>query len=163
MAIGQIKELSIVDGQITAVVETGSGPAVTATVMPQAGGEFHPQVGDTVYFRHAGQEVVVLGIFSSDAITTPGESLIFARNAAGEVVTKIHLKADGIAYVGTGLDFVALAAKVDASIDAIVNAIAGAAVLAGDGGAAFKANIGAALGISLPAIGSVASTNLKAD
>jgi hypothetical protein len=64
---------------------------------------------------------------------------------------------------GGGTDFVALAMATDNKIQAIADAITNAAVTPMDGGAAFKAAIIAAMTPALAAIGSVASSNLKAD
>jgi len=176
--IGEIKEISTVDGQMIAIIKDmnkidGSGPEVTATIMQSGGSEFYPLVGDKVVYHRTGQEIVVTGIFAKDTDTSRGEGLLFSRSAAGTIAATVHLKANGaievkpgtgqVAAVGNGADFVAMAAKVDASIEAIATAIEGAGVQAGDGGAVFKGNIVTALGISLPLIGSVASTNLKAD
>jgi phage gp45-like len=70
----------------------------------------------------------------------------------------------GLQKFGNGSDFVAMAQKVDSSIDAIVNAISAAVTsTVPDGGALFKSNIMSALTPALEAIGSVASTNVKAD
>lgn len=66
----------------------------------------------------------------------------------------------GTATTGAGSDFVAMSTLVSSQLSAIKSAIAGAAVVPMDGGAAFKANILLALA-AFP--GPVASTNLKAD
>jgi hypothetical protein len=93
--IGHIKEVSIEDGQITAVVETGTGQAVTARVMAASGAEFYPMPGDSVLCHRAGQEVVVSAVLHGDASTERGEGVIFARNELGEIVAKIWLYPDG--------------------------------------------------------------------
>lgn len=60
-------------------------------------------------------------------------------------------------------DFVALSSKVEAELAKIKSAIKGAAVTAGDGGAAFKSNIMSALNSSgMGASGSTAATKVKA-
>ena len=64
---------------------------------------------------------------------------------------------------GGGADFVALAQTTDDKIQAIVDAITNAAPGSMDGGAAYKAAMVALLSASIPALGSVASGNLKAD
>lgn len=161
--LGTIKEISTVDGQHVAIIETGSGPAVTATIMQGGSVDFNPLAGDRVLFHYVGREVVVSAIFSEDATSAPGEWLVFSRNTAGVVQATLHLKADGTVNAGNGSDFVAMSTTTDQKIEAIYNAIASAAVGSADGGAAFKANIIAALDISWPLIGSIASTNLKAD
>lgn len=161
--IGTIKEISTVDGQHTVIIETGSGPAVTATVMQSAGVDFQPLAGDRAVYHYAGSEVVVSAIFSEDATSGPGEWLVFSRDSAGVVQAKVHLKSDGTVNCGTGADFVSMSTTTDQKIEAIYNAIAAAVVGSADGGATFRTNIIAALDISWPAIGSIASTNLKAD
>lgn len=73
-----------------------------------------------------------------------------------------HIEIDGTTvYLGDGsaANFVALANLVTAQLSALKSAISGAGVLAGDGGATFKAAIIAALG-GWPA--SVAATKVKA-
>lgn len=72
---------------------------------------------------------------------------------------RIHFGASNIT-IGTGTDFVAMAAKVTTQLAALKSAISGAGVTAGDGGAAFKTAILAALS-TWP--GAIASTDLKAD
>jgi hypothetical protein len=72
----------------------------------------------------------------------------------------VHLKADMIAFGGLVTQFVALAPLVTAQLNALKAAIAGAAVVAGDGGAAFKANLIAALS-AWPA--TVAATKVRAE
>lgn len=86
---------------------------------------------------------------------TDGEIVVDSGDLAVTVNTET--------VVGSGTDFVALAQKVEDKIRAIVDAITNAAVGSMDGGAAFKAAIIAALNISLPAIGSVASQKLKTE
>jgi phage baseplate assembly protein V len=97
--------------------------------------------------------------------------------ATGEVVVysqfgqEILLKTDGSVEitapagvtVGSGTSPVALAIQTNAKFEAISNAINSAAVGTADGGAAFKANLIAALNISFPTIGDVDSSNLSAD
>lgn len=173
MAIGHIKTVSVVDGQVTAYVTTGSGTGVTVTIMPQGSLDFQPLAGDAVQFHRSGQEIVVTGVFSEDNQAGPGEAVLFSRTSPGVIAATVHVKATGaievkpgtgqVAGVGEGSDFVAMSTKTDQKIQAILDAINGAAVGSADGGAAFKANIVAALNVSLPAIGPVASSNLKAD
>lgn len=161
MAIsGTIKTLAIVEGQIVATVATGSGPEVTVVIMPDAGGEFHPLPGDVVVYERSGQEYVAKAVFAADTSTLPGESLIFARNAAGEVVAKIHLKADGRVYVGDGTDFVAMAAKVNAMFELINDIITTWTPVANDGGAALQTAWTTRWPLEKQ---DVDSTNLKAD
>lgn len=76
---------------------------------------------------------------------------------------KVFLKNDGNVYLGSkdATDYVALASKVEAELAKIKNAISGAAVSGGDGGAAFKANIIAGLTSSgMGAAGSTAATKV---
>jgi phage gp45-like len=78
---------------------------------------------------------------------------------------KVFLSADGGVYLGSpdATDWIALSSKVEAELTKIKTAISGAAVLANDGGATFKANIIAALtSSSMGASGSTASTSTKA-
>lgn len=171
--IGHIKSVTVGDGQVVATIETGAGPAVTATVMPMGSLDFQPLPGDSVLFHRSGQEICISAVFSEDNQAGPGEAVIFSRSAPGVITAIVHLKADGTieikpgqgmtANIGNGIDFVAMATKTDAKIEAIKTAISVAAVGSADGGAAFKENIIAALDASWPAIGSIASTNLKAD
>lgn len=160
--IGTIKEIKPVDGQLQAVIETGSGPAVTATIMQAGAVDFFPIPGDRVLYHYAGKEVVVSAIFSEDNSAAPGEWLVFSRNPAGEVQAVLHLKADGTVNAGTGADFVALAAKVDAlwaTLDKLFRT--DWTPVANDGGAALQM---AWLTVAFPTPpSSVASTNLKAD
>ena len=73
----------------------------------------------------------------------------------------LHLKPNGEVHAGaaTASSFVALATLVAAELTALKTAISGAAVVTGDGGAAFKTNLLAALA-SWP--GNVAATKVKA-
>lgn len=75
---------------------------------------------------------------------------------------RVHLKADGTIEAGAGgtVNAVALANLVASELSALKSAISGAAVVAGDGGAAFKANILTALA-SWP--GAVAASKVKAE
>lgn len=164
--IGHIKEVSIEDGQITAIVETGTGQAVTARVMAASGAEFYPMPGDSVLCHKAGQEVVVSAVLHGDASTDRGEGVIFSRNESGDVVANIHLKADGKVIVkpttgveiGNASDFVAMSKKVDALWAALWGVINGWAPVYES---ALKTSFLAAFPPPGPA--SVASTNLKAD
>jgi hypothetical protein len=174
VAIGHIKTVSVVDGQYEITVDTGSGPAITATLMLPAGIDAKPLAGDAVRFSRNGQEIAITGLFTEDVNADDGEAILFSRSGDGSIVASVWMKNDGsieilpdsgqVAGVGDASDFVAMAAKTDAKVDAIVYAITNAAVGgAPDAGAAFKANMVSLLGVSIPAIGSVASTNLKAD
>jgi len=75
----------------------------------------------------------------------------------------ITTEVSDIVKVADGSDFVALAKKVDDTFDAFLDAITNAIPVAQDGGAALQQSIIASLNISLPLIGSVASTKLKTD
>jgi hypothetical protein len=174
VAIGHIKTVSVVDGQYEITVDTGSGPAVTATLMFPPGIDAKPLAGDAVRFSRNGQEIAITGLFTEDVQADDGEAILFSRSGDGSIVASVWMKKDGsieilpdsgqVAGVGDASDFVAMAAKTDAKVDAIVDAITNAAVGgAPDAGAAFKANMVSLLGVSIPAIGSVASANLKAD
>lgn len=112
----------------------------------------------------------------SDATFLPGLSQFAALTPADPddlVLEKIggvaiHLNDAGEINLGskTASDALALASKVEARLEAIFNAINGAAVLAGDGGAVFKAAIITALNlVSLPGDfpKPVGSTTVKAD
>jgi len=175
---GTIKEIKTDDGLIIASVETlvtnkAGGQALSVVVGQAAGMECHPCVGDTVYFDRHGQEYVALALFSQDTAAAAGEVYLFSRSAPDVIAATVHLKADGKieikpgtgqpASVGNGGDWVAMATVTDQKIQAIADAITNAAVGSADGGAAFKANITAAMNPALIALGSAASTNLKAD
>jgi len=175
---GIIKEITTDDGLIVASVETlatnkAGGQALSVVIGQAAGMECYPCKGDTVYFDLHGPEYVAKALFTQDTSAEPGEVYIFSRSAPEVIAATVHLKSDGSieikpgagmnAAVGNGSDAVAMAAKTDAKVDAIANAISGAAVGSSDGGAAFKANIMSILTPALEDIGSVASTNLKAD
>lgn len=103
---------------------------------------------------------VVLG---SDETTGP--RLLIKADGSIEIVAggtvAAHVDADGTVHLGaaSGAAFVALASLVGAQLEALKNAISGAAVVPNDGGAAFKANLMTALA-SWPA--SVAATRAKA-
>jgi hypothetical protein len=163
--IGHIKSTQIVDGQITAVVETGTGQAVTGIVMPASGSEFHPMPGDRVLFHWAGQEVHISAVVSEDASTGRGESLIFSRNAAGQVVASVHLRDNGQvvitttgAVVGNGASPVALAQKVDMLWTALWGFINGCTPV-------YETSLKANFLVAFPPPGpqTVGSSNLKAD
>lgn len=75
----------------------------------------------------------------------------------------VEITAPGGVDVGNGTSPVALSTQTDAKFQAIVDSINSAAVGSADGGAAFKANLIAALNIAFNAIGHVDSSNLRAD
>jgi len=75
----------------------------------------------------------------------------------------INLKSNGSVDVGNGDDFVAMATKTIAKIEALYNAISTAATGTQDGGATFKTNILAALAEDGNWLSEIKSTNLKAD
>jgi len=170
---GTIKEIKKVDGQIIAAVLVGDRQEVEVVIGQPPGDDGYPMEGDHVTFDRSGAEYVAFAVDSVDAETATGEKRIFSRDTTGAIVAYIHLDAAGkvsispgtgkTCKVGTGGDFVALAQRVEAKIDAIVTAIGTSAVQAGDGGALLASNIVAALNISLPLIGDVKSSNLKAD
>jgi hypothetical protein len=93
--IGHIKEVFEDDGQITCILKTGNGVEISAFVMGTSGAEFHPVPGDVALCHTAGQEILISSIIHGDASTEPGESLVFARNANGDVVSSLYLKTDG--------------------------------------------------------------------
>lgn len=173
MAIGHIKTLKVVDGQYEITVDTGSGPAVTATLMFPPGIDAKPIKGDAVRFSRNGQEIAITGLFTEDVQAGDGEAILFSRSSDGAAVASVWMKSTGaieilpdagqVAGVGNASDFVAMSSKTDAKVQAIVDAITNATVGSADGGAAFKANMISLLGASIPTIGSVASNNLKAD
>lgn len=158
--VGYIKEVKIVDGHIVAVVMTGTGQAVTATIMHAAGAEFYPRPGDTVLFHWAGQEVLVSAVLTEDTTTKKGESLIFSRDASGGVAAKVHLKTNGEVVVGNGDSPVALAKKVDELWDTLYNVFTGWKPVYKDGGAALQTAFTAAFKSNPQTVG---SSNLKAD
>ncbi len=106
------------------------------------------------------------GLSSNLSVITPPDTDIGSDMILGEIAgVQVRVKAGGPIEVvssgsSTAADFVAMAAKTEAGLQTIVDAITGAAVLANDGGATFKANI--LLALSDP-VDSVASSNLKAD
>jgi hypothetical protein len=164
---GTIKSIEVEDGQLKAFCDTGFGPMFTATI-PQMGGDFRPIAGDSVTAIKMGQEWIAFSIVAKDAESGAGEHMFFARNAAGEVVSSVHAKADGSVVitptttcsVGNGGDFVALSQKVDILWTTLWTAFNTWAPVAQDGGAALKTAFLAAFP-STPQ--STASTNLKAD
>lgn len=167
--IGHIKEIQVSpENQIEAIVMTGNGQELTATVFASSGSEFFPVRGDVALCHEAGSEIVISAILHGDASTLSGEGTIFARDAAGNVTGSIHLAVDGTitmtpgitVNVGTASDFVAMAAKVDALWATLWGMFTAWAPQATDGGAALKTQFQTAFPSS-PS--SVASTNLKAD
>lgn len=80
----------------------------------------------------------------STAIYTSGAWIVIKANGSIE----IRAKAGGTVSIGAGGIPAELATKAD--LAQLKAAIAGAAVVAGDGGAAFKVNIGTALGLAWP-------------
>ena len=169
--IGHIKEIKVVAGQVIAIIETGSGPAVTGTIMPMGSLDFQPLVGDSVVFHKAGQEIVVTAVFSEDSTAGPGETVLFSRSGPMAIMAIVHLKADGVieikpgpgqvAGVGTATDFVAMATKVDLLWSTLWTVFNSWVVAPTDGGGALKTAFLAAF--PPPGPNSVASTNLKAD
>jgi len=176
-AIGHIKEVTITDGQITAVVETGTGQAVTAKLMAAAGAEFYPLAGDAVLFHWAGQEVIISAVLHGDASTAGGEALVFSRNASGDVVASIYLKADGKviitttgAEVGAGGDAVAMSTPINTFLDTLAAAVSpgGVGIVTPSPGAACPVAVAirAAMSAAFPPAlspASTGSTNLRAD
>lgn len=170
--IGHIKQISTsVDGQITAVIETGNGPALTATVMSASGAEFYPQRGDVALCHMVGQEVIVSAVLHGTSTSAMGEALIFSRDTGGNVIASIHLAADGTVTitpgttvnVGTASDFVAMAAKVDTLWATLWKVFNEWIPVSQDGGAALKTAFLAVGAFPAPGPSTVASTNLKAD
>lgn len=103
--------------------------------------------------------VAIAGVYPSTEALPDAHAENMALGKSGG--TQIHFKPDGVVYTGEGAtDFVALSTLVQTQLTALKNAIAGAAVAPGDGGATFKANIGIALA-AWP--GSVAATKAKAE
>jgi hypothetical protein len=118
-----------------------------------------------VLFHWAGQEVHISAVVSEDASTGRGESLIFSRNAAGQVVASVHLRDNGQvvitttgAVVGNGASPVALAQKVDMLWTALWGVINGWTPVYET---ALKANF--LVAFPPPGPQTVGSSNLKAD
>lgn len=125
-------------------------------VFPGSGGvrvKFPIAVGDVVLLLFSGQSLdrwLVRGgevdpeddrrHAESDAIAIPGLQPFSGTGAAGNGSPMIEFTTGGQIHAGGSA---ALATKAD--LDALKSAISGAAVLAGDGGATFKANIMSAL------------------
>jgi hypothetical protein len=133
--IGTIKEfVSYEEGQIAAIIADGCGVEVTATIMPMGNLDFHPLVGDTVVFHYAGQEVVVTAVFSEDSTAAPGQAILFARQADGNIVASILLHSNGEILVtlgngktmriGNGTDFVAMSAGINTYLSTLSAAVA---------------------------------------
>lgn len=93
--IGTIKEVKTVDGQHTVIVETGSGPAVTATIMQGGGVDFQPLPGDRAVYHYAGSEVVISAIFSEDAQSAPGEWMVLSRSSVDTVTGFFKISPNG--------------------------------------------------------------------
>jgi hypothetical protein len=170
VAIGHIKNVKVVDGQYEITVDTGSGPAVTATLMFPAGIDAKPLAGDAVRFSRNGQEIAITGLFTEDVQADDGEAILFSRSGDGSIVASIWMKKDGsieilpdsgqVAGVGDASDFVAMASKVIATWTALSNAILGwTPPGAPDAGVSLSAVI---QGVAASAI-DPSSTNLKAD
>jgi hypothetical protein len=170
VAIGHIKTVKVVDGQFEVTVDTGSGPAVTATLMFPPGIDAKPLKGDAVRFSRNGQEIAVTGLFTEDVQAGDGEAILFSRSSDGAAVASVWMKSTGaieilpdagqVAGVGNASDFVAMAAKVVSTWTALSNAILGwTPPGAPDAGVSLSAVIqGVAAAATDPS-----STNLKAD
>ena len=163
--IGTIKEIRTVDGQHVASVLIYGGPdVVTAVVMQPGNIDFHPIPGDGVLCHENGREIVISAVFANDASAQLGETLIFARNPAGQVSASIHLKADGSVVVGDGSDFAAMATKVQALWTCLFTALkAWTGSKTPDGGVALAAALVTAFTSAALDPPNVASQNLKAD
>lgn len=170
--VGIIKSVLTEEGQVVAVVMTGSGRAVTAQVMQAGPIDFFPCVGDRALCFELGEEIVVSAVFAEDSSTGIGEARIFGRNAAGVVVSTIHLKETGqivltpatSVSVGAGVSAVALSTNVEALWTCLLTALKGwTGTKPPDGGVGLAAALTAAFataGLDPPVVG---STNLKAD
>ena len=170
MAIGHVKNVNVVDGQYEITVDTGSGPAVTATLMFPPGIDAKPLNGDAVRFSRNGQEITITGLFTEDVQSGDGEAILFSRSSDGSAVASVWMKNTGaieilpdagqVAGVGNASDFVAMASKVIATWTALSNAILGwTPPGAPDAGVSLSAVIqGVAAAATDPS-----STNLKAD
>ncbi len=92
----------------------------------------------------------------TDALCLP-----FSTEANSPQTNGVTIDKDGLVTVGVvATDFVSIGTLVEAELSKILAAITGAAVVAGDGGAAFKAAIIAAL-VGFPS--TTKSSNLKAE
>lgn len=179
MAIGHIKSVQIVDGQVEMVVDTGSGPAVTATLMFPPGIDSQPLPGDAVRYSRNGQEIVVTGVFTESSQSGPGEAVLFSRTSDGVIAATVHMKADGAieikpgtgrtAGVGNGTDFVAMSTPLNLVLSTLLTSVApaGVPIVTPSPGATcpVAAAVLAAMIAAFPPTGTAAcgSTNLKAD
>jgi hypothetical protein len=180
--IGHIKEVKVEDGQVISIIETGSGPAVTATIMPMGALDFQPLPGDSVLFHRAGKEIAVSAVFSEDNQAGPGEAVLFSRQMVDKTISitaMVHLKSDGkielkpgagkAAEVGTGSDAVAKSTPLDTYLSALLTAVApsGTPIVTPAPGATCPVAVAikAAMMAAFPPAGSgsCGSTNLKAD
>lgn len=109
-----------------------------------------------------GKATIIIDVDGNVSITAAGNLDAEVDGDATLTATSVTLDGNPV-QAGTGTDFVALAKVTDDKIQAIADAIANAAVTPMDGGAAFKAAIVATLSVQLPLLGTVASSNLKAD
>lgn len=112
--------------------------------------------------RHSFQGAVALPVGPYKASDTISETIdaLYIGEDGGAV---IRIASDGTVRIGAtagSVQSVALADEVEAQLQAIVDAISGAAVVAGDGGATFKTNIVAALS-GVP--GSVGSSKVEVE
>ena len=94
--IGSIKSVKKEGNYIVAVVETGSGAAVTGLIVNPLGAEFFPIKGDIVVFQRTGKEIVLLAGLSANVEGATGEVSLFSRDSTGAKVAEIWLKATKI-------------------------------------------------------------------
>lgn len=127
-----------------------------------------PRVGAEVKYLQLGDERVVIGTRDRRYTISVAEGEVVVRAMGPGSPAYVRLMPDGtVKVVGTAIHlggesvstFVALANLVTAQLNVLKAAIAGAATVTGDGGAAFKGNIVAALS-AWP--GSVAASKTRA-
>ena len=131
-------QLTILDGEVEDNVEHLQPYGVS--FVPPAGAE-------VLALAVGGARSHTVGICASSPGTRPTSGAAGSGGLYTAGAWRVHIDPAGIVHVGaeTGSDFVALAGLVNTNMVALKSAIAAAAVVATDGGAAFKANLSAAL------------------
>ncbi len=158
-------------------VDLGGGNIVTATLYQPPGDDSLPLVGDYAILVDAGGRGVWVATAFMDPslvpVAGPGERVLSARTALGELAASLHLKADGTSEFN-GTAWVAMAelvadefTRVNNDITSLKTAIGGGFTAVGAGalanGPAGKTAFDSAAETIPSAVGDVASTRLKTE
>lgn len=103
MEIGIIKTVTLVEGRLECEVDLGANWVETATLYGLSSINEYPLPGDEVAVDIDGAEIAILALFRANPEgIESGDSILYSRDANGDMMASVKLSADGTATVNGG-------------------------------------------------------------